>query len=135
MPRILLILVVLAAMAWPFWVDLSEANEDLSPYNASTFELAVIGVGTFLGLRAKAEWDERNDLCPANRCQPEAVDAANRAQGFALAADGAFALGLVGIGVAAYLLLVPPTHAAAGRPPLSVVANGRGGHGTWQIAF
>jgi hypothetical protein len=97
--------------------------------------LVAVGVGSYLGLRAKAEWGERNDLCPANACRPEAVDAADRARGFALAADGAFALGLVGLGIAAYLLLVPPNHAAAGQPPLSFVAAARGGQGTWRITF
>jgi hypothetical protein len=41
-----LLIVVLAAMCWPLWSAVSEANEHIGPHNSSTLELALIGFGT-----------------------------------------------------------------------------------------
>jgi hypothetical protein len=67
--------------------------------------ILVLGAGTTFGLLAKSSWDERNGHCPADVCDDQAVSAAKRARVFALAADGAFSVGVVGIGLATYLAL------------------------------
>jgi hypothetical protein len=77
-----------------------------------------LGLGIFFGLRAKSEWDERNDHCASGSCDARAVAAARNARDLALAADAGFGLGLLGLGVATYMLLAPQSKPS--KPAASV---------------
>jgi hypothetical protein len=80
----------------------------------------VLGSGIFFGVRAKSEWDERNAHCVGGICDEEAVGASKRAHNFALAADGAFGLGLIGLGLGAYFALTRPSQPTTAAPPVAV---------------
>jgi hypothetical protein len=82
--------------------------------------LVALGVGGFFGLRAMSRWDERNDLCQGG-CTPAAKTAGDDAQSAANLATVGFGVGLVGVGVGAFLLLTAggreqAAHAAADAP-------------------
>jgi hypothetical protein len=83
------------------------------PYLIGGAGALFLGAGVFLGLHAKADWDERNRHCPGNVCDQLAVDAGNDAHKLALATDGAFAVGLVGIGLATYFAVTEPKKPAS----------------------
>jgi hypothetical protein len=81
--------------------------------------LGVLGVGTasllagtYFGLRARSSWRDRDRHCNAGVCDGIAVESWRDAKRLATAADGAFALGIVAAGAAAYFLLVPIQPAA-----------------------
>jgi len=104
-------------------------------YVAAATGIAALGVGTYFGLRAKAEWDERNELCTGNSCRAEAVGAADRARALALGADGAFAVALTGLGIAAYLALTPASAPAVHEAPLSFGTTGSSAQVSWRGRF
>jgi hypothetical protein len=66
--------------------------------------IVALGVGGFFGLRAMSRWDERNDLCRGG-CTQEAKDAGDDASTAANLATIASGVGIVGVGVGAFLLL------------------------------
>jgi hypothetical protein len=84
---------------------------------------AALGLGIFFGLRAKAEWDERNEHCPGGACDARAVTAAAGARDLALAADVGFGLGVLGLGFATYFALSPRTKAPASGHQLGIRAG------------
>lgn len=102
----------------------------LSPVRA--IGLGALGVGaasliagTYFGLRARASWQDRNRHCSSGVCDSLAVESWRDAKRFSTAADGAFALGVVAAGAAAYLLLVPIQPVAKShRLELSATASG-----------
>jgi hypothetical protein len=65
--------------------------------------LVAIAAGSYLGLRAASERSQSDDECPANRCSQRGVDLNDDAQRDANLANVGFGLGLVGVGVGAYL--------------------------------
>jgi hypothetical protein len=73
--------------------------------------LVALGVAGYFGLRAKAEWDDRNDHC-TDGCDDEAVAAHDRAEKYALIADVSAGVGIVALGVSAYLVISAPS-----KPP------------------
>jgi hypothetical protein len=63
-----------------------------------------LGVGGFFGLRAVSRWNDRNDACKPT-CTQTAKDAGDEAGTAATISTIGFGVGLVGVGVGAYLLL------------------------------
>jgi hypothetical protein len=61
----------------------------------------------YFGVRAKSEWDTRDEHCPGGECDQEAVDASKNATRFARIADGSAVVGVVAAGVAIYFALAP----------------------------
>lgn len=66
--------------------------------------VASIGVGSYFGLRALSLWGDRNDGCTPG-CSTAAKAAGDDASSAATVSTIGFGVGLVGIGVGAYLLL------------------------------
>lgn len=91
--------------------------------------LVALGVGGFFGLRAMSRWDERNELCQGG-CTSAAVTAGNDAKSAASLATIGFGVGLVGLGVGAFLLLTSggreQASSAAASSPLWVEAHADG---------
>jgi hypothetical protein len=104
-------------------------------YVAGATGLMALGVGTYLGVRAKQEWDERNAYCPANHCEPGAQGASDRARTLALGADGAFALGLVSLGVAAYFAFASGPAPSAPAPRVAVSVTPDRAFVAWRAQF
>lgn len=71
--------------------------------------VVVLGVGAFFGLRAFSKWGERNDHCPDGQCDATAVSAGDAAKSSALIADITVGVGLVAVGVGAYLFFSAPS--------------------------
>jgi hypothetical protein len=92
--------------------------------------LAAIGVGSFLGLEAKKLRSESDEQCPTptGECTEWAVDRNDSARRTANFATAAFAVGIVGVGVGAYLLLAPS------RPPASRGPSTSSGVSAWVAA-
>ncbi len=68
------------------------------------------------GLRAKSEWETRNEHCPGGVCDDDAVEASKRSMTFACAASVGAAVGIVGAGVAYFLFFRARKDAASGLP-------------------
>jgi hypothetical protein len=93
----------------------STESRKRTAYVIGAMSLAAMGAGTYFGLRAKANWDERNDHCPGNVCDAEAVSAGRSARNLALASDVAFGMALIGAGFTAYFALAPAPPGQAQR--------------------
>jgi hypothetical protein len=65
--------------------------------------VVALGVGGYFGLRAFSSWSDRNDHCAAG-CDETAVTKAEDTNRFANYANVAVPLGLLGVGVGAYLV-------------------------------
>jgi len=87
--------------------------------------VGVVGFAStaYFGLRAKSEWETRDEHCPGGVCDEQAVDAANDATTFARIANVSAAVGVVGAGLAIYFALsheskktAPPAKAGAAVP-------------------
>jgi hypothetical protein len=84
--------------------------------------VGVVGFASaaYFGLRAKSEWETRNEHCPGGVCDDNAVEAYKRSTTFARAANVSAAVGIVGAGVAAYFLVFRARNDAASGLPLNV---------------
>ncbi|MBI5536945.1 MAG: hypothetical protein HY898_29765 [Deltaproteobacteria bacterium] len=67
--------------------------------------VAALGVGTYFGLRAMSKRSSSDDHCHGALCDPQGVELNNQAKSAAVVSNVAFGVGLVGIGVATWLLL------------------------------
>jgi hypothetical protein len=85
--------------------------------------LAAAGVGTYFGVRARDAWSDRNRHCPDGRCDSAAVEFWRDAKRYAVFADAAFALSMLGAGAGIYLLVVPGT----GDPSRGARTSAQGG--------
>lgn len=66
-----------------------------------------LGAGSYLGVSAKAMWDDASPRCPG-ACDREGFDQRNAAKGRATGATVAFLTGAAAVGVGAVMLLVFP---------------------------
>jgi hypothetical protein len=84
--------------------------------------LSVAGFAStaYFGLRAKAEWDTRNEHCPGGICSDRAVAASDRSNRFARISNVSAAVGIAGAGVAVYFLVFPLRKGAVSGVPLNV---------------
>jgi hypothetical protein len=64
---------------------------------------AALGVGVLAGIEASSKWSQRNAACQSDACTATGLDADHLARQWALVSDVGIGLGLVGIGVSAYL--------------------------------
>ena len=78
-------------------------------YVAAGVGIVALGVGTFFGLRAKSQWNDANDHCPDNVCDSQGSSLSHDALTSARVADVGIGLGVVGLGVAGYLVLTGPS--------------------------
>jgi hypothetical protein len=67
--------------------------------------VAALGVGSFFGLRAFAQWSDSNKGCPGGVCTSQGAAAASDAKTSATVSDIAFAAGLLAVGAGLYLIL------------------------------
>jgi hypothetical protein len=74
--------------------------------------IAGLAAGSIAGIETISKWSTRNDACPGDRCTPAGLDADKTARSWALVSDVGFAVGVVGVGVATYLILTEPSQAA-----------------------
>jgi hypothetical protein len=80
--------------------------------------VAAIGIGAYFGMRAISKRSSSDEHCHGSLCDPEGVDLNRQAKASANVANVAFGVGIVGIGVATWLLLSgssQPKPAAAAR--------------------
>jgi hypothetical protein len=80
----------------------------LAGYLVAGGGLAVMGVGTYFGLRAIQLRKDSDSYC-VKGCSQRGVELNDSAKSAAWGSDIALGLGLVGVGVGAYLLLKPPS--------------------------
>jgi hypothetical protein len=72
---------------------------------AGAVSIAGFSAAAYFGLRAKGEWDTRNEHCSDGSCDEAAVEASDDARTFAYCADAGLAVGLVAAGFAVYFAL------------------------------
>jgi len=75
------------------------------PLIAGGIGLAAIGIGTFFGVRAISKRSSSDEHCHASLCDPDGLELNNQAKLAANVSNVAFGVGIVGLGVATYLLL------------------------------
>jgi hypothetical protein len=92
--------------------------------------VVALGVGSYFGLKAFSDWNDRNDACKGG-CTPEAKAAGARASDAATLSTVLFAVGAGAVGVGAVLILTSGggerTKAAAPRTFEAGVVPTRGG--------
>jgi hypothetical protein len=71
--------------------------------------IALLGVGSYFGIKAFSTWNDRNDHCPNDRCDAQAVDLADDANRQGNLANVTAGLGLLGVGLGAYLVVSAPS--------------------------
>ena len=69
--------------------------------------LVALGVGSYFGVQALSKWDDRNAHCDEDGCDADAVTLGDEASKYGYVADAGIGLGIVGIGIGTYLLLLP----------------------------
>lgn len=70
--------------------------------------IAALGVGAFFGLRASQKWDDAQSNCTGDVCNAQAESLSREANTAAWVSNVGVGLGLVGIGVATWLLVSAP---------------------------
>ncbi len=90
-------------------------------YIAGGFGLLGIGVGTYFGLRAIDEHKQADPFCSETSCQRAGFDHNQDAVRDAWISDAAFGVGLVGVGLAVYWLVVPDS--SSSRSNVGVTAS------------
>jgi hypothetical protein len=90
--------------------------------------------GAYFGVRAKQEWDERNERCREG-CDEAAVAAGHDAEGFARAANVALAAGLAVTAAGSYFLITAITTQSPQQGLSGGVDPGGGASLTWTQAF
>ena len=78
-------------------------------YVAAGVGLLGIGVGSYFGLRARSKWNEANDHCPNDVCDAEGSSLSHTALTSARISNVGFGIGLLGLGVAGYLVFAGPS--------------------------
>lgn len=93
--------------------------------------VAALGVGAVMGIVAHGKHKDANDVCPGKICSSQkAVDDENSAKSFAWGANVGIGLGVVGLGVATYLLVTAPSSAPAASTGVRMVPSvGKDGGG------
>jgi hypothetical protein len=82
--------------------------------------VAALGVGTYFGVRAITKRSASDDYCRGALCDPQGVELNDQAKAAATVSNIACGLGLVGIGVATWLLLRGETEPRAGATTSSL---------------
>ncbi len=87
--------------------------------------VVALGVGAVFGIRAFSKWGEREDNCPNDVCNAKAKEAGDAATTSANIANVGVGVGLVAIGVGAFLILTAPSspEKAAAKNPLLIGKN------------
>jgi hypothetical protein len=67
--------------------------------------IVALGVGAYFGIRALGKQSDSDKACPNNRCTAEGSDLSQQAVTAAWMSNVGLGLGIVGVGVSAYLLL------------------------------
>jgi hypothetical protein len=89
-------------------------------YVVGGVSMLALGIGAYFGFDARSKWKESEPLCPADQCDDRGYSLSQDAGTSALVADITIGAGLVGAGVATYLLLTsrgetPPAQPIAWR--------------------
>lgn len=85
---------------------------------AGSVGLAAIGVGTYFGVQAISKRGSSDEHCHGALCDPQGVELNDQARAYANVSNVAFGVGILGIGVAAWLLLTgasPPQRATSAQ--------------------
>jgi hypothetical protein len=109
----------------------TNTTTDVTPSNQKTIGFIVggvgvvaLGVGAVFGIRSFSKWSERNDNCPNDVCNAKAKEAADSATTSANIANVGVGVGLVAIGVGAFLILTAPSAPEkTASKPLSIAKN------------
>ncbi len=88
-----------------------------------------LGVGSIFGLRAFSKWSDSDKACPASSCTHDGVVAADDARTAARIADIAFAVGVLGVGIGAYLIFSSPASPSLASPAKVGVRLAPASHG------
>jgi serine/threonine-protein kinase len=84
------------------------ARRRIVAYALGGVGVGALVVGSVFGLRAISKRNDSDAECPAGQCSQAGVDLNNQARTAARVADITIGVGLVGVGVATYLLLTMP---------------------------
>ncbi len=93
----------------------------VAAYVVGGLGVGALAVGTVFGIRAISKQNESNDQCPNRQCSEAAVRLNEQAKTAAWVADFTIGAGLVGVGVAAYLLIRSPVPKAGASHAMHVV--------------
>lgn len=105
--------------------DTGSSNQKTIGYIVGGAGVVALGVGAVFGIRAFSKWSEREDNCPNDVCNAKAKEAGDSATTSANIANVGVGVGLVAIGVGAFLILTSPSspEKAAAKNPLSIAKN------------
>lgn len=105
--------------------DTGSSNQKTIGYIVGGAGVVALGVGAVFGIRAFSKWSEREDNCPNDVCNAKAKEAGDAATTSANIANVGVGVGLVAIGVGAFLILTSPSapEKAAAKNPLSIAKN------------
>jgi hypothetical protein len=85
--------------------------------------IVALGVGGYFGVRALSENGNATSLCPATCTDPHAVSLSSDARSDARIADVGVVLGVVALGVGAFLVLTSSPASASDRPKVGLAAR------------
>ena len=104
--------------------------------------VAALGVGSYFGIRTFSKRSQSDKECPTDTtCSPDGVELNNDAWTSAWVSDIAMGLGVIGVGVGAYLVLTSsgsetkPEQAGERRSELMVAAGARPGGGDVRLEW
>jgi hypothetical protein len=98
-------------------VDTGGSNQKTIGYIVGGAGIVALGVGAVFGISAFSKWSQRNDNCPNDVCNAKAKELGDDARTAANIANVGVGVGLVAIGVGAYLIFTAPS------APEKVTAN------------
>lgn len=75
--------------------------------------VAGIAVGTIFGVKTISDWSDRNDNCPAGRCNQTAVDDSSSAKTAAIISDVSFGVAIVAAAAGTYLFVTSKHHSSS----------------------
>jgi hypothetical protein len=105
-----------------------EQPPDAAPWLLGGLGVLALGVGGTFGVLALSSYDSAEKLCPTHKdCSERAMNERERADTAANLANGGITIGIIAIGLSAYVLLTGVSSTAAPKEPiLSVSADPKG---------
>jgi len=83
----------------------AEAHDNTVAYVIGGAGIVALGAGAFFGWRASQKWDDAQSHCPGNVCDAEAASLSREANTAAWISNAGVGLGVIGVGVATWLLI------------------------------
>lgn len=105
--------------------DTSPSSKKTIGYVVGGVGIVALGVGAVFGIRAFGKWGERNDNCPNDVCNAKAKQLGDDAKSAANIANVGVGVGIVAIGVGAFLIFTAPSAESTASKPGSIAKSVR----------